>query len=155
MNKKSLRGLATGILLTTIIFVFQTDTQKPVENTLLEETELAIDDLVKDYLELEQLIAIPLDEYEMLQFKVSEAAEKHNNEPQDRETVIIREIHFTVEPGMSSGEVAILLEKAGIITDSNQLQQHIINADLEGKIKSGEYIFTNQMSLEEIVDILS
>ncbi|MCD8502232.1 MAG: endolytic transglycosylase MltG [Bacillaceae bacterium] len=152
MTKRSLRGLATGILLTTIVFALQT---KPVEEIQTDETEVKVEDIVNNYLAEEQLIAISVEEYEMLNTKKLELEQEQPNSAGNEEPVIVREIHFTVEPGMSSGEVAILLERAGIIEDSLELEKHIINSGLEGKIKSGEYVFTNQMSIKEIVEILS
>lgn len=152
MTKKSLQGIAAGILVTTIIFAFQINFQTSEEKEIDSQNQELTQENIDLYLSEQQLVMISVEEYEML---LSNIENEKNEDAQEPETIVVREITFTIEPGMSSGEVASLLEKAGVIESRQQFQQYIIEAQLEGLIKSGEYTFTNQMSLEEIIDIIT
>lgn len=156
MSKKMLRGIATGILITTLFFAYSfyfTDifyvNETPVTEKVISEQD------VTKYLQEHNLKMIPVDEYEELVAKV-DIIEKEKKLDEDEE--ILKEdtkIKLIIEPGMSSSAVGQLLEEKDIITDKNSFENYIITKGLETKIRAGEYDISSTMSIEEIVDIIT
>lgn len=60
-------------------------------------------------------------------------------------------ITFTVEPGMSSGKVAALLVKEGLIQDADDFNQYIVKEGKASVIRVGTYTLPIGVSYDEIV----
>lgn len=60
-------------------------------------------------------------------------------------------VTFTVEPGMSSGKVAALLVKMGLIKDADDFNQYIVKEKKASVIRVGTYTLPKGAGYEEIV----
>lgn len=60
-----------------------------------------------------------------------------------------------VRPGMSSYEVAVILEDAGIISDANDFDAYLNSNGYSTKIEVGEFYCNEDMDYEELAKILT
>lgn len=156
MTKKMLQGIATGILLTTLLLAYNfyfTDNFYVIKEVPSEEKVNFTEQDLEDYLQNHGLVTIDKIEYEQLleDNSASEEVESAPTPPEKIiERVVIKEITFTIEPGMSSGNVAQLLEEKGLIQDRVIFEEYVSRNGLETRIKAGVYSITSDMSLEDI-----
>lgn len=150
MTKKMLQGIATGIFFTTSIFgfnfYFTDNSQIETEVASFSEQDL------QAYLQENDLVAVSKAEYVELFTK------DENNEVDEKiveEDVEAKEITIIIKPGMSSGEVGLLLQEKGLIDDYQQFSDYIMNNQLETKVKAGEFKLSTEMTIKEIVEALS
>lgn len=160
MTKKMLQGIATGILLTTLLLAYNfyfTDNFHVIKEIPSEEKVNFTEHDLEDYLQDHGLVAIDKLEYEQLLDIASE--EVVESAPSSREKVIervvVKEITFTIEPGMSSGSVAQSLEESGLIADRVEFEKYVSRNGLETRIKAGVYSLTSDMSLEDILKTIT
>ena len=111
MTKKTLQGIAVGILLTTLLFAYQfyfTDTFIVVKEITIEPNENEFDDQLKQHLETNKLVLIDKEDYDLfLQSKT-----KGNTE----EKVEVAKPQPVVEKVVIKAGLAAAFVKAGIET---------------------------------------
>ncbi|WNF37759.1 hypothetical protein RJD24_04700 [Bacillaceae bacterium IKA-2] len=157
MTKKMLQGLATGIFFTTSIlsFAFYFTDYFQIGNEVATFSEQDL----QAYLDENDLVTVNQTEYELLHKKVekidTETAESETNNQDAEEEIEEKEITIIIKVGMSSGAVGLLLEEKGLIDDNQQFAEYLLNNELETKIKAGEYQLSTEMTIKEIVEILS
>ncbi|QOY36142.1 endolytic transglycosylase MltG [Anaerobacillus isosaccharinicus] len=162
MTKKMLQGIATGILLTTLLLAYNfyfTDNFLVIKEKPSEEKMNFTEQDLEDYLQDHGLVAIDKLEYEQLlegNLASEEVIESAPSSPEKViERVVVKEITFTIEPGMSSGSVAQSLEESGLIADRSVFEEYVSRNGLETKIKAGVYSLTSDMSLEDILKTIT
>lgn len=107
-------------------------TQEELDD-LLEETEKKLDN------EKEHIVSTP---------EITHNNENENENEKDK-TVII-----TIESGMSSYDVAVLLEKNGLARSVNEIEQLFIELRVQKKIRSGTFTFSVESTYLEIIQQL-
>ncbi len=161
MTKKTLQGIATGILLTTILFAYHYYFTDRFHILIEETTEIKniTEQDIEEYLAANHLVVVDEIDYEQLLEKLAKAEElEQNNEAVTDNTIeriIIKEVVFTIEPGTSSSSIALLLEEKGLINSKEQFETYLFEKGLETKLKAGNYSLTSDMSLEEIAEKLT
>lgn len=161
MTKKTLQGIATGILLTTLLFTYNfyfTDNFYVIKEIPSEEKVNFTEQDFKEYLQNHNLVVIDKLEYEQLleeRNTIEEVEVKVPATPEKSKEKVVKEITFNIEPGMSSSSIALHLKEKGLISDNKLFEKYIINNGLETKLKAGEYLLRSDMSLEEIVKKLT
>ncbi|MCT8139724.1 endolytic transglycosylase MltG [Anaerobacillus sp. CMMVII] len=161
MTKKMLQGIATGILLTTLLFTYKyyfTDDFHVITEVTSNEKVVFTEQDLEEYLQVHGLAVIDQLELEQLQNNQAVLTETPETTPPPEKVIekeVIKEITFTIEPGTSSGSVGQLLEEKGLISDRKLFDNYLIKNKLEGKIKAGEYFLTSEMTLEEIIEKLT
>ena len=64
-------------------------------------------------------------------------------------------ITFTVEKGMSSGQVSTMLEAKGLIESAEEFNRFILQKGKAGEIMIGEYRITGNASFDEILKVIT
>lgn len=64
-------------------------------------------------------------------------------------------VYLRVQPGMSTSEVAALLEENGVIESASSFRWRAKLSGLDQKLKAGNYVFAVRMPYDAIVDILT
>ncbi|MFS0861561.1 hypothetical protein [Fredinandcohnia sp. 179-A 10B2 NHS] len=147
MDKLLLRGIAVGIILSTIIYgyFYYFEKGEPV----ISETQ------VNDYLEEKGYVSLSKEKYsELLQEETDINENQKVNEPLSEP--IKKEITYSlsIEPGMNSNQIAEVLENEEIIQNSSDLNTYLIENGLNTKIQIGTYELSNLMDVSEIVKII-
>jgi UPF0755 protein len=62
---------------------------------------------------------------------------------------------FDVDPGMSTGQIADKLYRAGLIRDASLFVNYTIAAGIDGELEAGTYFLTNSLSIPEIALLLT
>jgi hypothetical protein len=158
-----LRGIATGILIATIILgltfiVGGYGDQKPnSENnkTNTENTALTDED-VQAYAKANKLVIITQEQYDQMMNPTKEKQDDKEvdettpeEEEQEKKEKVI-ELNLEIKSGMSTQEVADKLQKAKIIKNSNELIDYLAKHKLEGAVKAGDHKVTSKMSIADI-----
>ena len=63
-----------------------------------------------------------------------------------------KEVKVVIKSDMSNKEIGELLEKKGLIKNSNLFWIHCEMASLSSKVKPGTYVLNTSMSMEEIIN---
>jgi hypothetical protein len=162
MTKKMLQGIAAGLLLATSLLAYNyyfTDNLLVIKEVQSEEKMNFTEEDLQAYLESENLVIVEKPEYDqLLENSITlEIVQKEASSKPEKTTeqVIIKEITFQIEPGMSSGSIALLLEEKGLISDKKLFEETLIKKGVETKMKAGEYSLTSEMSIEEIIEKLT
>ncbi|PYZ92709.1 hypothetical protein CR194_13715 [Salipaludibacillus keqinensis] len=178
MTKSSLRSMAAGILLATfalapILLFIEEDGEAVSQSPQSSESSELTDEEVDAFIEERGYTMIESEEYEELQRNLNrleahedelmafreEAEEAEESEPSEdseeeesSEEDRIYQLYLVIGSGMSSGEIAILLEDAQIIEDGADFRQYIEDNDLVMAIKAGRYMLDSSMSVSEIAE---
>lgn len=147
MDKLLLRGIAVGIILSTIVYGYFYYFEKP--ESIISETQ------VKDYLEEKGYVPISKEKYnELLQKETDNSENQKVKEPLPEP--VKKEITYSlsIEPGMNSNQIADVLEEEGIIQNSSDLNSYLIENDLNTKIQIGTYELSNMMDISEIAKVI-
>lgn len=181
MRRSDLRSLAGGILVATLVlspFILfddnggQADEENEIEIEQVDhikesETEYEITEQdLQAYTEAEGLFIVSDSEYNSLKESSSDL-EKIKTELEDTkkeleaakeqevsssEGEMLHQLYLVIPSGMSSGEIAILLEDSNVIDDSADFRQYIEDEDLIMSIKAGNYMLDSSMTMKEIAD---
>ncbi|MBO0995239.1 endolytic transglycosylase MltG [Bacillus sp. SD088] len=153
MDKRGTRGMAIGLLLSAIcLFAFQY--LNPSENKE-SETNNSSDDANITAVELEEL----QNEVSDWRSKYKELEKKQKSESEQEKTKKSKEqpasFELAVEAGMASKEISDQLEAAKIINDSGDFNNYLEAKGLQTKIRTGTYTMEQNMSYQEISDMLT
>ncbi|WP_216830015.1 hypothetical protein [Alkalihalobacterium elongatum] len=155
MAKKTVQGLAAGILLATSVFAYMyffqtTHAEIEQEDIEIPEIELSSEEMM-DILKDQGFIILGEEEYQLL-LKGREEAQRENSQEEEREPRP-QTIHYTIikiQSGMSSMDVANYLEKVNVLDDTEQFLQFLRDNELTHQIKAGEFELNSLMTVEEI-----
>ncbi|MFV8826651.1 hypothetical protein [Alkalihalobacterium sp. APHAB7] len=156
MAKKTVQGVAAGILLATSVFAymyfFQT-THIEIEQDDIEipEIELSSEEMM-DILKDQGFIVLDEEEYDLL-LKGKEEAEREDIALEEEVDPQPQTIHYTIieiQSGMSSMNVANYLEKVNVLEDTEEFLQFLRDNELTQQIKAGEFELNSTMTVEEI-----
>ncbi|MCC5909827.1 MAG: hypothetical protein JJT76_05260 [Clostridiaceae bacterium] len=123
-------GIGVGMILTAILNIFF--------NTGLTEA--------KNYTTTDQFITLP-------EMKTNYDIEKIE---QNFDDIHKNQEHITIniERGMNTGDIAVLLQKEGLISNSNDFLKTADRMEATNKMRFGEKKIPNNSTLEDIVKIL-
>ncbi|PYZ94296.1 hypothetical protein CR194_01825 [Salipaludibacillus keqinensis] len=159
--KDSFRGAAAGLFLAGTVlaatYYMQPEVLSYDETAVLEEQSETT--LSKgEYEQLEQLEV----ENEALrkQLEGVEDSSQENDDSEEPETNTEESdpVYFSIlsiEPGMTSQDISEKLVRLNIIHDSESLAQELAAQGVEDRIQLGEYTLNSDMSVEEIVTIIT
>lgn len=159
MTKNELRGFAGGLILATLIlsyvYFFHTDNQEAAAPVEISETD------VNDYALENNLVILTEEEYQQLngeanaaeEQKESNQEEASNDEEKEVEEIINANLEIT--PGMSTQEVAQKLQELNLISNHSEFTNYIREQDLESAVKAGTFNLNSEMTIEEIVKIVT
>ncbi|MFT4412636.1 hypothetical protein ACLM5H_02140 [Fredinandcohnia humi] len=164
MDKLLLRGIAIGIIISTLVFSYL---------YFIENEEIAItEEQIENYLNEEGYVKVRSEEYnKLLQKSVSPTSDNAGKGEKDKEEQTVpteppsdeakkaepdqKTYTLSIEPGMSSDEIAETLEQAGIIPNSVEFNNFLIENGLNTGIQIGTYEVTTKMSQAEIANLIS
>ncbi|OLO26946.1 hypothetical protein BTR23_21475 [Alkalihalophilus pseudofirmus] len=155
MTKKTVQGIAAGIMLATSVFAFMyffQTTQAEIEQEDMEipEIELSSEEMM-DILKDQGFIILEEDEYQLLLKGKDEATSKDDEDMELEQQP--HTIHYTIieiQSGMSSTEVANYLEKVNVLENTDAFLEFLRDNDLTHHIKAGEFELNSTMTIEEI-----
>ncbi|WP_088102470.1 endolytic transglycosylase MltG [Halalkalibacter urbisdiaboli] len=152
MNRYVLRGLASGILLTTVLFGYLYVSGTFIDTSLqVSEDPLTVDEMIVElekegyYVSVEAPIANPPTE--------ETVDERPNHASPESVTVYTTVLRIT--SGMTSRDVAKQLVRGQIIEDEQAFLNYMQSTNRNKIIRTGEYEIRSNMSVEEIADIIS
>lgn len=64
-------------------------------------------------------------------------------------------VSFTIKSGMSSGEVAIVLKEAGLVTNADAFNQYIVKSGKASIIRVGSYSIPSDATYDEIIKMIT
>ncbi len=174
--KYYMRGLGVGILLTTLVLAIANPKEELTDQEVIKRAEALgmelksdKDNVLGEMLENSKLSEAPT---QMPEKPSPEPTQEPSPSPeptkepeptaapedpkeeksQERDGVNTGElIAFTVEKGMSSGEVAALLEKVGLIQDSDDFNKYIMKKGKASVIGIGTYTLPIGVTYDEII----
>lgn len=160
MTKNGLRGFAGGLIVATFIlsyvYYFQvdkTDANENGQNITKEDVE--------NYALENNLIILTEEEFNQTNDANetdTEPANKDENEkkeePKEEQKQVVN-VNFEITPGMSSEAVGSKLQDLKVISNKNDFTNYIKNQKLEASVKAGTFKLNSEMTVEEIVAILT
>jgi hypothetical protein len=167
MNKRSVRSIAIGIFLSSLLiglfyFFQQGPRQKEYSledaRTLLEGKGYTILENSK-YKTLQEKATIPNDATPQEQGR--EEVEKSTESTQgkvvndEQSTDMIINYQLEIVGGMTSNEIAKILVQNKIVQDETAFANFLIDRDYHTDIQLGVFPLTNQMSFEQIANMIS
>lgn len=94
---------------------------------------------------------------ETIQDQTADQADEVKASPEKLETTNqgSREITFTIEAGMSSRQIARLLESIGLIKSATDFNDYILGKGKTGVIRTGTYTVPEEVSYSELLKIIT
>lgn len=86
---------------------------------------------------------------------LTEASTEVSTEATTEDILLSENKAIVVRPGMSSYEVAVILQDAGIISDANDFDVYLNSNGYSTKIEVGEFYCNEDMGYEELAKILT
>ncbi|MFK2824366.1 hypothetical protein QYG89_01475 [Bacillus sp. B190/17] len=157
MNKQTMRAFAFGLLAASLaLFLYNgwgTSTSLSDKTMIkkLEEkhyTVLSADEAEQQKLEKENL-------QQDLHRLTSQKNKTSGKETKKEATAKKGSYKLRIEPGMSSSEAGRLLEKAGIIQDSETFNTYLTENGYAAKLQIGEHTLHPSMTMKEIAVVLT
>ena len=153
MTQKGLRGFASGMLVATsvwAIFHFTSTKEVPI-STEIPATTFTSEEM-KTILEDTGYIVLSEEEYnELLNTEREIVIEVIDEKPTvEKEVEQVFYAYISIQPGMTSSQVATQLERAKIIQSREMFITYMEQNNLNGSIKIGEYQLHSGMTIEEI-----
>lgn len=155
MTKNGVRGLASGLLIATIVLSYffyyhgENDKTKPSEQAQEKSSDSISENEIKAFADQNDMIILTETEYNELKDNAGQEAE----EPQEEK--VIYQLLLDVPSGTSSQEVAQRLEKTKIIDNAEAFMKDLKAKNLETAVKQGSYQLNSNMSIDEIIAIVT
>ncbi|ARK29376.1 hypothetical protein [Halalkalibacter krulwichiae] len=148
MSSKGLQLFASGIFFATTgllaVYLYSTENEELIKiNPPLTVAEM------REELETNGYLVVPAEELKELKKEIFHS-EKNEHE---QETIYI--LFLEIVPGMSSYDVADLLLAGKIINNREDFLQQVEHLRLSKSLKTGFYEVRSDMSIDEIVQIIS
>ncbi|WP_113927547.1 endolytic transglycosylase MltG [Bacillus sp. P14.5] len=151
MNKQNTRAFAAGLLLSAILLIIFSYTNKDQAESMdtLEEQGYVI--LTEEEAENQR------EEIGNLEDKVKTLTENKEEAEQETDTVTEErsEITLTVSTGMTPIEISTELESKGIIKNASDFNSYLVKSGRADRIQIGDYQLHSEMTLEEISTLLT
>ena len=80
---------------------------------------------------------------------------EEKKEPTENPSSVSPNTVLHIQSGMTSRDISISLEQAGIIQNKQDFEDYLTAQDLSGKIQIGQYELNSSMSLKEIAAIIT
>lgn len=166
MNKRTIRSFATGIFLSVcligVFYVFPLESGQ--DEYSLEEARTLLEG--KGYIILEESDYHALQEKATIQNNITseEQEEKEAEEPNksnqediniDQSTSTIINYQLDIVSGMTSNEIAKVLAQNKIVQDETAFTNFLISHDYQTNIQLGSFPLTNQMTFEQIANMIT
>lgn len=157
MNKRNTRAFAFGILIAVIAFGTACFLNKPEHEDRIMDKNSA-----KKFLQANGYTVLTDEEYTILQQteakdqnenkEVKEDPAEENTEQEEESQKVYK---LTIESGMTPGEIAAMLEKAGVIDQAADFGNYLEEYGYSKKIQLGTFELTHNMSYKEIAKIIT
>lgn len=156
-----LRGIATGILIATIIlgltFLVGGYGKQAQNKDDFTEKRTITDEEVQAYAKEKKLVILSQEEYDGLIKKPNEQDKKDTSQAEAEkpaeEKVI--EVTLVIKSGMSTEEVANYLRDAKIIKNPKDLIDYLEKNKLAGDVKAGDHKVTSKMTIAEVANAIT
>ncbi|GAE30723.1 hypothetical protein [Halalkalibacter hemicellulosilyticus] len=164
MAAKGLQQFAGGLFLATALIggaLYFSHSQEEVidaeeedrEAPLTSHEELSTAQLIEQ-LEQEQYVVISENEYAELSAAQLEEQEEGNEENvHERQTTYV--MILEISQGMTSYDVAEQLVRGRIINNEQDLLSYVQSEQLSHRLRTGQYEVTSDMTIEEIVELMT
>lgn len=155
MNKSAIRFLGIGLFLAGAVIQIQ---------LMLDEDEQAKDDIITPlaYEQSQSELESVKNQLAQLQLDL-ENAQKEQATPEQENKVVPTEdssngstntvLH--IQSGMTSRDISVSLEQAGIIRNKQDFEDYLSAQDLSSKIQIGQYELNSTMSIKHIAEIIT
>ncbi|MCQ6273692.1 aminodeoxychorismate lyase [Bacillus sp. V3B] len=167
MNKRNVRSFAIGVFLSIFLiglfYFFQNDTKQDEDD--LEEARAFLEEngyiILEDseYSTLQEKATIPKDipTQEQVEEKVEEPNKSNQEDDVDDDQSAHMIINYQLEivSGMTSNEIAKILTQNHIVQDETSFANFLINHGYHTDIQLGSFPLTNQMSFEQIANMIT
>ncbi|MFA9455802.1 hypothetical protein ACERJO_03415 [Halalkalibacter sp. AB-rgal2] len=162
MAAKGLQQFAGGLFLATALiggalYVSHsqeevTDAEEDREAPLTSHEELSTTQLIEQ-LEQEQYVVISEDEFAELHAQLDEQEDRTEENEHERQTTYV--MILEISQGMTSYDVAEQLVRGRIINNEQDLLSYVQNEQLSHRLRTGQYEVTSDMTIEEIVELMT
>lgn len=159
MTARTMRAIAASLLLIAAIFIyldyFQSAKQEANEEEMnIPQIQLSSEEMMEN-LKKQGFVILEETEYDIL-LKAKEEAAKETGKPLATEDKkLVRHSYLIIKRGMSSSEVASLLEQAKIIENKDEFITYLREHKLTTSIRTGEFLLNSGMTFAEIVEEIS
>ncbi|MFN2745325.1 MULTISPECIES: endolytic transglycosylase MltG [Bacillus] len=163
MTRQSIQAFAGGMILATAVLAgafYLTDNGKAEAS---KDGQKISDADVKTYLKDNQQVSVKREEYqELLHYKETalkqaDASQTKKDKENEQKNEKKKETKYKLEikSGMSTAEIADLLEKEKVISSADDFKDYVKKTGYESKIKAGKFELKRGDSLKNIVKTLS
>ena len=157
MTARRMRAIAACLLIIAAIFAFfdyfQSSKREAVEEEIpIPEIQLSSEEMMEN-LKKQGFVILEETEYNILLEAKEEAARETGKPLLDEEYE--EPVHYSylvIKRGMTSSEVASLLEQAKIIENKDDFNDYLREHKLTTSIQTGEYLLNSGMTFAEITD---
>ncbi|WP_062046358.1 endolytic transglycosylase MltG [Bacillus sp. JCM 19034] len=157
MPSSGLQQFAGGLFLATALIggaLYFTNEQEDTSEGSGETKKpmMATVDLI-ERLENENYVVLDAEEFASLQTQLEEAGENNTDEDELNEATYV--MILQISAGMTSNDVAKHLELGQIIENEQDFLSYVATNQLSHRLKTGQYEVTSEMSIEEIVELIT
>ncbi|MGO4889287.1 hypothetical protein ACJ2A9_16180 [Anaerobacillus sp. MEB173] len=180
MDKHTARGLAMGLIITAIaLILFKPVFANEPVNTKVHE-EMITQESIQSFLEENNFIVVHKEEYETLISgqsdnnsqdeasnqkteetstvetpKQQSTAEQQKAEEKKEEENQVVTHQITIEKGMVSRDVAILLKHSGLVRTETEFIKRLEAKDAAKYVQIGTYKLDTSMSIDQIISVIT
>ncbi|SER81302.1 endolytic transglycosylase MltG [Psychrobacillus sp. OK032] len=152
MNKTTIRFLGIGLFFAGAAFQIQLmlGDDAPAKDEITQE---AYEQAQKELISVkDQLAQLQLD---LDNTQTGPTAIDKVEEPSESSSSGARNTVLHIQTGMTSRDISVFLEQAGIIQNKQDFADYLSAQDLSGKIQIGQYELNSTMSLKQIAEIIT
>lgn len=154
-------ALALSILLVLLLLsknlgqisLTETDSKKISD---IQGTEVQTPENMNSAIDLKELQRIALENQYILltQEELENLLNDENTQNKESKEELQEEITITIQSGMTSYDVAALLEESGLARSVNEIEQLFVELRVQKKIRSGTFTFSSESTYLEIIQQL-
>ncbi|ATH92403.1 endolytic transglycosylase MltG [Bacillus glycinifermentans] len=159
MTRQSVQAFAGGMILATAVLAgtFYLTGSGNAESSKNKVSEADVKTYLKDN---DQVSLTRTDYQDLLQYKEKalkqdDASQNEKDSGQDNEPKKGSKYKLEIKKGMSTAEVADILEKEKVVPSADDFKDYVKDAGYESKIRAGKYELKRGSSLKSIVKALS
>lgn len=174
-----MRGLGVGIILTTLILTIGVNTNEKLSDREIMDRAVGLGMITKEEMELKLLrdikptgtevqpsgtpsveptiepTILPTDAPTNAPTPIPTAEPTKNPEttvePEKVNQDSTQEVSFTIKSGMSSGQVADMLDKVGLIDSADEFNKYIVKKGKASIIRVGNYTLPSNATFDDII----
>ena len=135
------------------IGIFLSGSVLSIYNVISTDTPASEKDLKTAYKASQEELEAVKQQLAELQLNIDNASNEDSK--QTVNTQPVRTTILTIEPGMTPSEVSNILENTQIIDNKNDLDDYLIENKLTSRVQVGKYELNSEMSIQQIVDIIT